>query len=354
MKEELVRANSELLRKYSSGRLPDRQGLRALIEAKVGRIQRLNRLSGWDLEAFLGQAPIVGVDGSVNLFGGNYPHYVALLRALAKSSGATSGLESESELASESPPGRTAQPIPSRPVSRCISKCMVHTPLLDETRAEILSHAGRKGWKEINIADSDLRSVKLAWLEMEVAVEAIRAFSPRVVMMDGSLVRHRIATEEGWSKLVEVASAHDTLIIGVIEEIGTHDVAERLGDSLPEEARNMYDRELLFGLLEFGEALVITRPDFKKGLRTAFLRSSSDPHPIGVDIPEEQTDLLSIACDLVFSLTPRGGRGVPIWLDIVDSEARITNAMLEALIDAYLEPDLKRRLLLAKRANRIY
>jgi hypothetical protein len=94
--------------------------------------------------------------------------------------------------------------------------------------------------------------------------------------------------------------------------------------------------------------------DFKPNLQTAFLRSARDPGVIGLDILKEQQTNLKQLANLVYTLTPEDSRGIPIWLDIVDEQVKITNKMMEALVDSYLDPKLKQRLFYSKRNERIY
>ena len=84
------------------------------------------------------------------------------------------------------------------------------------------------------------------------------------------------------------------------------------------------------------------------------MRLSRDPHPIALDrLKEQQEHLYDTAC-LLYSLTSKDGRGIPLWLDIVDREVRITDRMMESLVDCYIDEDLRYRLLRAKRENRGY
>jgi hypothetical protein len=64
---------------------------------------------------------------------------------------------------------------------------------------------------------------------------------------------------------------------------------------------------------------------------------------------KEQLDLIR----LVYTLTPRQGRGIPYWLDIVDNQVRVTNALMQTMVEEYIDEDLRRRLLVTKRDERI-
>ncbi|MDD4570385.1 MAG: DNA double-strand break repair nuclease NurA, partial [Tepidanaerobacteraceae bacterium] len=108
---------------------------------------------------------------------------------------------------------------------------------------------------------------------------------------------------------------------------------------LPESQHPASDWEILFGLLEVGEILEIAPGLFKEGFRTCFMRASVDPKPIGIDLLEEQQGYLNEVVDLVFTLTPRDGRGIPLWLDIIDKNVRITDAVMKGLLSTYLGED---------------
>jgi hypothetical protein len=56
---------------------------------------------------------------------------------------------------------------------------------------------------------------------------------------------------------------------------------------------------------------------------------------------------------LVYSLTPEQGRGIPFWLDIVDNQVRVTNPLVETMVEQYIDADLRHRLLAVKRSDRM-
>ncbi len=322
LKAKLQEVNRALAAKYKAEANPNREELRRLITAAVGRIRPLVKLAPAALQAWTGGRSIVAVDGSVNQIGGVYPHYLALIQALAKGTG----------------PGET------------ILLSDLHTPLLPEvpTAAE--------PERSPQAEDARARTRKMAGLEMQAAMAAIRAFAPKLVMLDGSLVHFHIENAALWQDLADLALARGVLLVGVTEEIGTQTVAAALKHQLPVAMREFYDRELLFGLLDYGEILEI-QPDRRRkqaGLRTSFMRSAQDPHPVGVDMLLEQVEQMPAVADFLYTLTPESGRGFPIWLDIVDSEVRLTDAMVEGLTEAYLEPDLRQKLFSPKRQERMY
>jgi hypothetical protein len=77
------------------------------------------------------------------------------------------------------------------------------------------------------------------------------------------------------------------------------------------------------------------------------------PDPIGVDGLMEQKEHKYELLKLIYSLTPEQGRGIPFWLDIVDNQVRVTDALVQTMIEQYIDPDLRHRLFDAKRKQRI-
>ncbi|OCL25787.1 NurA domain-containing protein [Orenia metallireducens] len=323
--------NDKLKEKYENQSNLARKDLRRLI-SKVAKFINLNRMEKVEIDKLMQGRPIIGVDGSVNKQGKVYPHYIELLQALAKST-------------DRSQDG--------------IVKQRIFSPLIEDDMDMIkkkFSIANNQEDENDKIYPQEIagkiRSSLLACLEVLVARDSILKYNPSLIMMDGSLIRYKIQAEEEWEELVELALERDVLIIGVIEEIGTRDISTLLGDDLPNKMTEMYDRELMFGLLGLGEMMLFG--DSKDQLKKAFVRSSRDPGVVGIDILKEQSGAITDVASLVYSLTPEAGRGIPIWLDIVDEEVRISNKMMEMVIDNYLDPTLKQRLFHSKRADRVY
>lgn len=263
-----------------------------------------------------GGLTLMGVDGSYNSYGANYPHQVWVFRGLAKG---------------------TNQ-------KQCLSHDIL-TPLDIEFREKI-EHLG----KEKKLSSFDVASLlikkKLAELELDVAIEGIEKIKPDIVFMDGSLIRYKIEHEQKWEKLKQLALGGKTVLVGIIEEIGTKNLGKYFDSP-------MYDREILFGLLEKGEKLTLNN-QIREGFVTTYLRPGDDPQPIAIDTLKEQEVSLEKAISLATELTPEKGRGIPIWIDIVDHEVRITNKLIEELAQEYLSPDIRHKLLQGKRKERWY
>jgi len=56
---------------------------------------------------------------------------------------------------------------------------------------------------------------------------------------------------------------------------------------------------------------------------------------------QSQLDLAGSYIDYLYTLSPADGRGIPIWLDLVDREVRLTDVELEAYTEL-LDPQVRR------------
>jgi hypothetical protein len=294
---------------------------------RAGDIVRMNRLTGADLQGVLGGRPLVGVDGSINTFGNQFPYYVDLLRAVAKPS--------------------QGEPVVLKDL---------HCPIPPEDEAD--TETAQRN-------DAEVRQRKLADLEVRVALDAIDRLQPAVILMDGPLVRFDMRTKESFMILRDKVITGNIVLLGCIENIESRVLRTVLGDAMPPGWRNRFDRDLLWDTLEYGEMLAVNQP--AKGLarqgqqkeadkaipiRTWFMRSSYDQGVVGVDMLDEQVEQAAGLMDYLFTLSPPDGRGIPIWLDLVDREVRLTDVELDAYLDL-LDPGVK-RLFRSKRDARFY
>ena len=327
LQDLLEQCNQRLKDKYNIQDVCGKEKLREEIAREIGEFKTLNKLCSDRLKEFTLNRPMVGVDGSVNIVGKLYPHYIVLLQGLAKSTFKGEAGVFEYEILS---------------------------PLIDEDEESISQLAIEEKISRQEAA-TKLKASLMAQLEVKVAIESIKRWKPTLVMMDGSLIRYKNEAEKEWDDLVELALREKVLLVGVIEEIGTHLLRDELEDELPITMEKMYDRELLFGIFKQGEMLEVDEGiDFKPQIQTAFLRTSKDPAPIGIDMLRKQREELDFVADLVYTLTPDEGRGIPLWLDIVDEEVRISHKQMNLLIDNYFDRELKQRLFHSKRLDRIY
>jgi hypothetical protein len=202
-------------------------------------------------------------------------------------------------------------------------------------------------------------------LEVLAAVEAAKAFQPAVILMDGPLVRFDMRARESFRTLCDLVVKNKILLAGCIENIESRVISTLLADEAPAAWRGRYDADLLRDTLDPGEVLEVAFPvkglvhrlagdeaDEATPMRTWFMRSSLAPGVVGLEMMEAQAESMGALADYLYTLTPPDGRGIPIWIDIVDREVRLTDVELEAYLQL-LDPDLK-RVFASKREARIF
>lgn len=318
--KKMTKLGKEIQDKYGFLDILGKNTLGILKESDSLIIRHMSKKKEIEISDISRNMGMIGVDGSINTIGSSYPHYISVMQALAKNTDRN---------------------------YKDIFLADVHTPML--IQEEMLFIDERLSPQD---RDEKIKAAKMAQLELKVADKALDEMSASIIMMDGSLIRYKINCGNLWDEFVSKAIQKNVYVIGVIEEIKTRDLCEILKDSLPKDSQNIYDREILFGTLEPGDMIEIKEVKGDRGLRKCFMRTSNDPHVIGMDILEEQSDMLNDLADLVYTLTPENGRGIPFWLDIVDSEVKITNKLVDSIVDTYIDPANKRRFFTAKRDNR--
>lgn len=303
LEEKLLNINENLKDKYSPYFNRNKEEFKEKLKS-LGSFFKINKLEKNSLKNI---GDIVGVDGSVNRVGGAYPHYIEIFQGLAKS---TDGKET------------------------LINK--IYTPTL-----------------ESEYKDENTRDKFLAKIEVEVAIDFIEKYNPKIIMMDGGFIRYKINCKQDFTKLRELCEMKNIILFGVIKDIKTNIISRALDfDS------SVYDREILFNRFEIGELFIVNDDVNRKyleegdGFASAFLRSSSFPGVIGIDILDFQEDKLLKVSELIYSLTPEHSRGVPIWLDIVDKDVKITDEMIRTLLESFLDRDIYERFFISERDKR--
>jgi hypothetical protein len=299
LKESLQRLNNTLHNLYPFEQLSKLE-LRERLQ-EYGQFLTLSKLSTTDVACWFEGGQLVGIDGSTNSIQGKGVRRIQLFQALAKS---TTGQEE----------------------------------WLADLETSLVPRA------------EDFRtSVSLMpLLELTLARRVLELWSPKLLLMDGSLLYFFQEDEPQCEELRELFLAADGSIVGVGEEMATDALARKVCP----EGTMFTDADLLCGLLDEGEAFLWGEDFYKSyGLWRAAARFTSSPEPVVVDgfLGEEVPELLSI----IYALTPKDGRGIPLWLDIVDQKVRITNVVAEGLIDSLIDVGLRRRLLMTKRSERI-
>lgn len=320
LKEKILSLSNLLEDKLDKVLSGNKDELRAFINDNIGQIKRIEKLNSVDLKYYQENGGIVGVDGSNNKVGGAYPHYVEAYQALAKST------------------AKKEQPI---------FKTDIYTPLLGESRENTQEH-------EDNIHE-DKKNIRLANLEVEAALESIDELKPYAIMMDGGLIRYNIYAFDKWLELKNKCEDKGIILFGVIKDIKTSMIGEKQMELDPEIKYSFYDREMLFGLLDYGEIIIIEDYANKKepqGYASVFIRSSLQPCVIGMDIIESQRDKILDMARLIFTLTPENSRGVPLWLDIIDKEVKITDQIMQGLLERYMDRGIYERFFISERHKR--
>ncbi|GFR34472.1 hypothetical protein TCEA9_02840 [Thermobrachium celere] len=129
-----------------------------LIKNDIANIKSAKKLSDEEIKGVSCDKGVVAVDGSINNFGGLYPHYISLIRAVAL---CTKGYKAEYE--------------------------DVYTPLLEE--------------KMTQEEDAIKRRSSMSKLEIKAAVDAINNCEANIILMDGSLLHYKIDCPYEWEEL---------------------------------------------------------------------------------------------------------------------------------------------------------
>ena len=306
MESEIENINSYLKEKYSRFFSMNSEDFRNNILLNIGNIKKLKKLSETELKNF---GVLVGVDGSTNRVGGAYPHYLELFQALAK---ATRGTD--------------------------LFLNRYYSPMTEETSYE-------------EEKPKENREKILAEIELEAAIKSFYRQKPDMIMMDGGLIRYQINAKKKYEELKNICEDENVILFGVVKDIKTNIISRNNDFDV-----SIFDRELLYGKLEIGEILEIRNDKNNKyiegDLASAFLRTSSSPNAIGLDILESQKNYLMEVANLVYTLTPMNSRGVPLWLDIVDKEVKITDEIIRTMLEEYLDRDIYEKFFISERDRR--
>ena len=303
---QLKEVNTNLKNKYDFIFNLDKDAFRKELTNNVGRLIKMEKFPKEKLSKY---KRTVGVDGSNNRSGGAFPHFIEIFQGLAKS---TDGNE--------------------------IYKTKVYTPTLNDI-----------------YDDKNLSQKYLATIEIETALEYIDEYDFDYLMMDGGFIRYKINCLDLFTELREKCEAKNIILFGVIKDLKTNVIARSL-----EIDESIYDREILFNRLITGEALLIRNEINKKfikdglgeGFSSAFMRTAKFPGAVGLDILDTQEKYLEEIASLVYTLTPMSSRGVPLWLDIVDKDVKITDEILTTLLEEYLDRDVYERFFISERDKR--
>lgn len=296
---ELLNINENIKEKYSYIFNMSKDEFHKNILEKTGNIIKLKKLSKDELKK---SGVLLGIDGSTNRIGGAYPHYIDFFKALGKS---TDGREEVLE--------------------------RIYSPVIN---------------------DEDLsKEFLLSEIELDTAISSIDKIKPDIIMMDGGLIRYKINNAEKYKELKVLCEEKGVILFGVIKDIKTDIIARNFNFS-----SNTFDREILYGRFDIGEGLIIHNAINKKynqaDVVSAFMRTSNAASVIGIDILESQASELENISNLTYTLTPENSRGVPVWLDIVDKEVKITDNYIKTTLEEFLDRDIYERFFISERDRR--
>ena len=251
-----------------------------------------------DLEKIADEGGLWAVDGSLNRIGALYPHYISVIDALVIS---------------------TKDNYEKRLTT-------VYSPIEDRIREE----------DEFSFEQEVYIKKEMARLEVRVCIEALKERKPKMIFMDGGFIRYIISCEDDFNELRKICVDEGIILVGVIEEIKTATISEAI-------KFEAYDKEILYSLLDYKEAMIIRDACNKKaesGIVSAFARTSMKPNAIGVDICKEQRDYMHMVLETILKLAPKNSRGIPLILDIVDKKVKITEEMKEDVLVKELDKDI--------------
>ncbi|MEW6448738.1 MAG: DNA double-strand break repair nuclease NurA [Bacillota bacterium] len=265
----------------------------------------------------------IAVDGSCQTVGATYPYYLTLIQAAA---------------------------VTLPPLKQPLAKHRIFSPLNPEERAAVEAVAGDTQPAEV-AAESRVRQLT-AELELAVAREAALDLREGVILLDGGFVHFRARARTLFDQLVQVVTENNQLLIGVIEEISSRLLGEAVvglwaGSDPP------YDREVLSGYMEPGEAFILSQGVQKSpGIGTVFARFAAHPQPVAFDFLVSQEKEIPELLRVLRALTPYDGRGIPVPVDIADRYVRLTAAEVERLVAAAVPAGLREVFLTAHRLRR--
>lgn len=319
LKAKFLDLNDSIKYRYSDIVNLKTSELRDFISRSIGEIKSLEKISRDELKTYQDKGGILGVDGSTNKLGGSYPHFVEAYQALGKST-----------LYKDDPTIIVDIFSPLSPEEE-------DNPLEDDEKII-----------------TEQKNIRLSTLEVEAAIDSVKKAKPYAILMDGGLIRYKIYAYEKWMELRRICEEKEIILVGVIKDIKTSIIGSRLFET-NDEGQCFYDREILFGKLNYREAIFIKDKVNKKdpeGYSSIFLRASLSPAVIGMDIIDSQKSYMEEMARLVLTLTPENSRGVPLWLDIVDKEVKISDEIMRALVERYMDREIYERFFISERDKR--
>lgn len=295
--------------------------VRERLETK-GKFKKANKLPPSKLLELTNEKAILAVDGSRIEYGSFYPYLLAFFRTLA---GTTNNI--------------------------FVEDSQIISPLIPEIQKIIEEFA-----KENNISEEDAYKIflrnSLAQMELRTALKLVKDYKPHILMLDGGFLLFDKFPE--WQLLVEECVNNNIILVGIIEEIATAEIAPML-NILSYERPRIYDREILFGLLEKSEYFNFHPENkIKKNYATVFARLSTSPQAVAVDFLGEQDFFIDDSMNIINTLTPNNGQGIPAWLQLIDAKVRLRKKDIDKILYTCLDRDIIEKYFIPNRERRIY
>src|SRR5690606_12270310 len=92
----------------------------------------------------------------------------------------------------------------------------------------------------------------------------------------------------------------------------------------------------------------------KKDYATVFARFSTSPQAIACDFIPQQESYIEDAMNLLITLTPANGQGIPSWLQLVDAQVRLRKKDMDRVLYTCLDASLLERYFMPNRERRVY
>ncbi len=287
-----------------------------------GEFRQADNLSPNQILAQTKGKAIVAVDGSRVEYGSFYPYHLAFLRTLAATTD-----------------------------NKFIEDSRIISPLTPKTQKVVEELAKEKYISEDDAYKMYLKN-SLARMELKTAWQIIKEVKPHLLILDGGFLLFDKFPE--WGAVVKECLDKNIILVGVIEEIATAEIAPLLNIESSKRPR-IYDREILFGLFQ-PEEYFNFYPEYKikKDYATAFARLATSPQAIACDFLGEQAGFIEDSMGLINTLTPAYGQGIPAWLQLIDAKVRLRKKDMDRILHICLDRDIIEKYFIPNRERRIY
>ncbi len=288
----------------------------------LGEFRQADKFSPNQISALTMGKAITAVDGSRVEYGSFYPYHLAFLRTLAATTN-----------------------------NKFIENSQIISPLSTTIHKIVEEIAKEKYISEDDAYKIHLKN-SLAQMELNTARQIIKETKPHLIMLDGGFLLFDKFPE--WEAVVKECLDKNIILVGLIEEIATAEIAPLLNIASPKRPR-VYDREILFGLFQPGEYFNFY-PEYKikKDYATVFARLGTSPQAMACDFLGEQAGFIEESMGLINTLTPVYGQGIPTWLQLIDAKVRLRKKDMDRLLHICLDRDIIEKYFIPNRERRIY